>query len=217
MQQNFDLYLKHEQMLDDENAKRKALMEDFQSQMEVMRVEIEGNKEKRQSEFEKNSGIRQKIQKAIDDYKAKEEDYKSRLEVYNQSINKVQFDLQEELKTGNLGKTLKTLDKEKNKFEQTQDKIKTWSNEIQDFAKKFDSVKEEIEGSNKQYENFKIQIETKKQQIQLLETQIENSKLLGSLREKTKEEVVKEKELMSKQIGTLSNLEKALEQQLAAI
>ena len=41
--------------------------------------------------------MRDKIQKAIDDYKVKEEDYKKKMELFNSEINDVQKNLQDEL------------------------------------------------------------------------------------------------------------------------
>lgn len=54
MTQNFDFYLKHEQMLDDENEKRKQLADSFQVKMKELSDEATGNKEERQAAFDKN-------------------------------------------------------------------------------------------------------------------------------------------------------------------
>ena len=41
--------------------------------------------------------------------------------------------------------------------------IKSLSDNIQGYVKRFDGVKEEIDSSNKKFETYKIEIETKKQ------------------------------------------------------
>jgi chromosome segregation ATPase len=92
------------------------------------------------------------------------------MEEFNKEIQKVQDSLQEELKTGEMGKTQRAVDKEKAAFERTMGNIKRLSEDINGYVKKFDNIKEEIETSNKKYETYKMEMETKKQQVQLLET-----------------------------------------------
>lgn len=58
---NHDLYLKHEEMLDEERAKRSELQEDFQTRMQEVTNEINDLKETRQKEVERNQEVRQKI------------------------------------------------------------------------------------------------------------------------------------------------------------
>ena len=101
------------------------------------------------------------------------------MEEFNTEVQKVQDNLQEELKTGEMGKTQKLVDKEKAAFEKTMGNIKRLSEDINTYVKKFDGIKEEIDSSNKKYETFKIEMETKRQQIALLETQIQNVILMG--------------------------------------
>jgi chaperonin cofactor prefoldin len=47
--------------------------------------------------------VREKIQKAISEYKEKEEAYRKKMESVNMEISKVQENLQQELKTGTIG------------------------------------------------------------------------------------------------------------------
>lgn len=61
LKQNYDLYLKHETMLDEENQKRKDLAEQFQAKMQDLSGEINKNKEQRQKEYNENQEIRAKI------------------------------------------------------------------------------------------------------------------------------------------------------------
>lgn len=185
LKQNYELYLKHETMLDEENEKRHKLAEEFQSKMSLLQEEINVHKEGRQKAYDENQAIRLQIQKAIDDYKVREENYRGKMEEFNKEVQKVQDNLQEELKTGEMGKIQKSVDKEKAAYERTISNIKRLSDDINGYVKKFDNVKEEIDTSNRKYENYKLEIETKRQQISLLETQIQNIMLLGQLKEKT--------------------------------
>ena len=89
MKQNFELYLKHELMLDDEKQKRADLAVHFQEKMGTLSNDINSQKNERQSEYEQNQQLREKIQKAIDEYKVKEEDYKSKMELFNSKIQGV--------------------------------------------------------------------------------------------------------------------------------
>ena len=139
------------------------------------------------------------------------------MEEFNQEVQKVQDSLQEELKTGEMGKTQRAVDKEKAAFERTMGNIKRLSEDINGYVKKFDTIKEEIETSNKKYETYKMEMETKKQQVQLLETQIQNIILMGQLRDKTKSDTQEQRQQVTQQMETLRNLTKALNDQLLAI
>ena len=139
------------------------------------------------------------------------------MEEFNQEVQKVQDSLQEELKTGEMGKTQRAVDKEKAAFERVMGNIKRLSEDINGYVKKFDNIKEEIETSNKKYETYKMEMETKKQQVQLLETQIQNIVLMGQLRDKTKSDTQEQRQQVTQQMETLRNLTKALNDQLQAI
>lgn len=71
MNQNFDLYLAHEQMLDDEKEKRALLATSFQEKMKTISHDISVNKEFRDKQHDENEAIRAKINTAIDEYKVK--------------------------------------------------------------------------------------------------------------------------------------------------
>lgn len=89
MKKMADLYLQHEIMLDEENKKRSEIAEQFQEKMKGLSGELNVKKSERQDKFDANQEIRNKIQKAIDDYKVKEEDYKGKMEKFNTEINDV--------------------------------------------------------------------------------------------------------------------------------
>ena len=84
-----DLYLKHEIMLDEEKDKRADLATLFQGKMGSLQTEINGEKVERKEAYDKNEGIRNKIQAAIDDYKNKETDYQTKMGVHNIKIQEI--------------------------------------------------------------------------------------------------------------------------------
>lgn len=65
--------------------------------------EIKKRNKERQEKYDENHKVREKIQKAISEYKEKEEAYRKKMESVNMEISKVQENLQEELKTGTIG------------------------------------------------------------------------------------------------------------------
>ena len=86
LKQNHELYLKHETMLDEENDKRHKLAENFQAKMQDLSEEINGQKGERQQAYDVNQEIRVKIQKSIDEYKTKEDNYRNKMEEFNQEV-----------------------------------------------------------------------------------------------------------------------------------
>lgn len=54
LNQNYELYLQHETMLDDENQKRKDLADGFQERMKGLSDTINEQKNERQKAFEEN-------------------------------------------------------------------------------------------------------------------------------------------------------------------
>ena len=93
LKQNHDLYLKHETMLDEENDKRHKLAENFQGKMGELSEEINTQKVERQKAYDINQEIRTKIQKSIDDYKVREDNYRTKMEEFNSEVSKVQDSL----------------------------------------------------------------------------------------------------------------------------
>lgn len=61
LDKNHDLYLKHEQMLEEERLERTRLAQNFQEQMAEVSKELESQKLKRSEEIEENQEIRSKI------------------------------------------------------------------------------------------------------------------------------------------------------------
>ena len=95
-----------------------------------MAEEMLRRKNERTAKFEKNQEVRNKINKAVSDYKEKEENYRKTMQVYNEEINKVQQNLQAELLSGSISQILKVNEKEKTEFEKLLGKIKAMTSEI---------------------------------------------------------------------------------------
>ena len=62
LKKNHDLYLLHEEMLDEERKKRADLSEDFQQRMKEVTNEIHELRDSRNRDIERNQEVRQKIQ-----------------------------------------------------------------------------------------------------------------------------------------------------------
>lgn len=58
---NYNLYLSHEKMLDEEKSKRSDLGKRFQDEMNEITQQINEKKEKRQAEYDENTAVRKKI------------------------------------------------------------------------------------------------------------------------------------------------------------
>jgi HKD family nuclease len=61
LDKNYELYLKHETMLEQEQEERKKLASTFQDQMKDVTLELENQKSTRNEEIEVNTSIRGKI------------------------------------------------------------------------------------------------------------------------------------------------------------
>ena len=65
-EKNYQLYLKHETMLDEEKQRRQSLADDFQGEMAKVQEVLNKQKEQRNVELEENKAIREKIRVAIE-------------------------------------------------------------------------------------------------------------------------------------------------------
>ena len=65
-EKNYQLYLKHETMLDEEKQRRQSLPDDFQGEMAKVQEVLNKQKEQRNVELEENKAIREKIRVAIE-------------------------------------------------------------------------------------------------------------------------------------------------------
>jgi len=86
LEKNYQLYLRHEEMLEEERKERQNLAAGFQDQMREVSLELEGQKKQREAELQENQEVRAKIQAAITDYKQREEAYRARMESHSKGI-----------------------------------------------------------------------------------------------------------------------------------
>ena len=61
LEKNCELYLKHEEMLDEERKQRQLLASNFGEQMKEVQVELDEQKAKRQKEIDENGELRKQI------------------------------------------------------------------------------------------------------------------------------------------------------------
>lgn len=61
LEKNCELYLKHEEMLDEERKQRQLLASNFGDQMKEVQVELDDQKAKRQKEIDENGELRKQI------------------------------------------------------------------------------------------------------------------------------------------------------------
>ncbi len=90
---NFELYHKHEMMLDDEKKQRQEVANSFQTRMNTLSDEVKAQQTERKSEYEDNQQLREGIHKSIEDYKEIEKNYKDKMGLYNDKISKFQEEL----------------------------------------------------------------------------------------------------------------------------
>ncbi|CDW74702.1 UNKNOWN [Stylonychia lemnae] len=213
LDKNYDLYMKHEQMLEDEKKQRQGLASQFQEQMSEVTKELEQQKQARGQELKENQEIRSKIQKAITDYKVKEEDYRSKMESHGKIIQEIEKKLKHTI-DGSINKTVKEAEQEKTKFQKSCNNVAELSNKINDFMQKFDKIKDEMSENGKKFEHYQMSVETKKLEMQAVETEIQNILLSEQKIHKFMKEGEEEKKRLSAQIDALRNLKDALLVQL---
>ena len=145
--------------------------------MKEVQAELDEQKAKRAAEIEENTRLRGLIQKAIDEYKVKEEAYRAKMDVHGKAIQEIEKKLKTTI-DGTVSKTLKEAETEKAKFNKVNDRVKELSTEINSYMKKFDEIKEEMADNSKKFEAYQQQVETKKVEIKSLEVEIENIQLV---------------------------------------
>lgn len=137
LDKNCELYMKHEQMLEEERQERMRLAANFNEQMKEVQVELDHQKAKRQAEITENSELRTQIQKAIDDYRVKEAAYREKMDSHQKVILEIEKKLKATIE-GTVTKTIKEADNEKGKFVSVCERVKELSEKINDYMKKFD-------------------------------------------------------------------------------
>lgn len=88
-EKNISLYQQHEEMLDDEKAKRVELADSFQKRMAEVTSQINDVRSEREKEFKANQEVRKKIQDQVGVYKQAEEKYKKAMEVHQKKMGDI--------------------------------------------------------------------------------------------------------------------------------
>jgi len=173
LEKNCELYLKHEKMLEEERVARSNLAGNFGEQMKEVQDELDVQKKKRQDEITENTELRTQIQKAINEYKAKEADYRAKMDAHGKTISEIEKKLKSTIDS-TVTKTIREAETEKAQFLEVSEKVKDLSTKINGYMQKFDQIKEEMADNSKKFEAYQEQVETKKLEIKTLETEIEN-------------------------------------------
>lgn len=184
--------------------------------MQDVQAELDVQKQKRQVELNENNDIRKQIQGAIDDYKKKEEGYRSQMEKHGQSISVIEKKLKDTIE-GTVTKTLREAETEKAKFMAACQNVNDLNGKINEFLKKFDNIKEEMNDNAKKFESYSQEVETKKLEIKTLEVEIESLRITEKHHTKVKAEITEERQRLTKQVETLKSLSGALQLQLKSL
>lgn len=177
LEKNCELYLKHEEMLDEERKQRQLLASNFGDQMKEVQVELDEQKAKRQKEIDENGELRKQIQTAIDQYREKEAAYRAKMDVHGKLIGEIEKKLKSTIE-GTLNSSIKQAEAEKAKFMKVVGNTKELTEKINSFMQKFDQIKDEMNENSRKFESYQQSIETKKLEISTLETEIENISLM---------------------------------------
>ena len=177
LEKNCELYLKHEEMLDEERKQRQLLASNFGDQMKEVQVELDEQKSKRQKEIDENGELRKQIQSAIDLYREKEAAYRAKMDVHGKLIGEIEKKLKSTIE-GTLNSSIKQAEAEKAKFMKVVGNTKELTEKINSFMQKFDQIKDEMNENSRKFESYQQSIETKKLEISTLETEIENISLM---------------------------------------
>lgn len=183
LENNCELYLKHEKTLEDERKKRQDLATSFGDQMKEVQVELDEQKGKRQKEIDENGDLRKQIQVAIDLYRQKEAAYRAKMDVHGKLIGEIEKKLKSTIE-GTLNTSIKQAEAEKAKLVRAVEKTQELTTKINGFMQKFDQIKDEMNENSRKFESYQQQIETKKLEITTLETEVENIQLIEKKQKK---------------------------------
>lgn len=75
LKKNHDLYLKHEETMDEERLYRKNLADECQQKMTAINEDLNSQKSERVAKIEENNTLRNDINEAINGFKEKESNY----------------------------------------------------------------------------------------------------------------------------------------------
>ena len=119
-------------MLEEERVERSKLATNFGDQMKEVQKELDAQKEQRAKEIEENNSLRKQIQNAIDEYKKKEENYRSKLESHGKVISEIEKKLKTTIE-GTVTKKYKEAETEKTKYIKACENVKDLSTKINEY------------------------------------------------------------------------------------
>lgn len=119
-------------MLEEEREERQRLATSFGNQMKEVQVELDAQKMERNAEIDENSALRGKIQKAIEEYRKKEEQYKAKMDSHGKVITEIEKKLKQTIE-GTVTKAMKEAEAEKAQFMKVCDNVKELSTKINGF------------------------------------------------------------------------------------
>jgi chromosome segregation ATPase len=209
LEKNCELYLIHEQMLEEERKQRQVLANNYSEDMKGIQVELDKQKAQRQTEIDENGELRKQIQAAIDVYREKEANYRAKMESHGKFIGEIEKKLKSTIE-GTLTSTIKQAEAEKAKFMAVVNNTKELTIKINNFMQKFDLIKDEMNENARKFESYQSSIETKKLEISTLETEIENISMYEKRHKKLSGEITEDRKRMVTQVEALRNLSKAL-------
>ena len=209
LKKNHDLYLKHEETMDEERLFRKQLADECQQKMTSINEDLNNQKQERVDKIEENNRLRTDINEAINGFKDKEGKYQTEMKEHQAKMEVVQAQIKGTLEE-RVVKTVKEVNEDKEKFEATCANVQSLSEQIKGFMEKFDQMKEEITESGKKFKSYQEEIESRKMKIELLEAQIENTHLVQKKQDRVATEIKEERERLKKQVETLKGLKDAL-------
>ena len=211
---NYDLYLKHELMLEEERTARSELAEKFHERMNSVSKEIEGLKTTRLEEVEKNQAVRVKIQEKVAEYREHEEAYQKKMSVHQGKMGALETRFKDELEN-KIGGMYKKATDEKTKYDKVLANVNELSDQIKTYVNKFETLKDEITASQNTFTNFKMDADNSKAELMTLEMDIGSMQEAMAKEQQQAQQVKDERARLEKTIATMNGLKKALNLKMA--
>lgn len=95
--------------------------------------------------------MRAKIQKEIENYKTKEQEYKDYMASINDEVETITQSIKEQLDSGDIGKKAKANEMARQELDACERKCHALTEEINGYVKKFDDIKLEVESNNNKF------------------------------------------------------------------
>lgn len=140
---NYNLYLKHEEMLEANKKERMDMAMQFQEEMSKITDDINAARAERQQEIEANNEIRKKIQDKIEQYRTEEAKYKSSVEDHAKQMAAAEKQYKEQLEK-RVYSLLGDLNQEKAAYDKAEKLTEELNSQIREYMDKFTSLKDTI-------------------------------------------------------------------------